>query len=210
MAPGCGGLKSFGNTSSPSNYKKSPKLLPVCHSLAGKSHTLTWEPQTWPARLCSRNHPPALELHRPLGRSWKAPWLAPALAVAASPPLPAASSPHTPVVHLENKVEESQTTSRYLQRNWCQLHPEAEQAYQHIIKNRAQSRQCLPEHCSATAVLSCCLNHSPACGVRGTSPCHTTSKEISPIPQKRVKDRTGFRSDKVSPLGSPFLTKGVL
>lgn len=155
MAPGCGELKSFGNTSSPSNYKKSPKLLPVCHSLAGKSHTLTWEPQTWPARLCSRNHPPALELHRPLGRSWKAPWLAPALAVAASPPLPAASSPHTPVVHLENKAEESQTTARYLQSNWCQLHPEAEQAYQHIIKNRAQSRQCLPD--GKVQLLQSCL-----------------------------------------------------
>lgn len=109
--------------------------------------------------------------------------------MAASPPLPASSSPHIPAVHLEDKAEESRTTSRYLQSDWCKLHPEAEQAYRYI-ENGAQ----LPEHCSATAVTPVLLlNHSPACGVqgkgsRGTSPCHTTSEEISPIPQKQEED----------------------
>lgn len=56
------------------------------------------------------------------------------------------------------------------------------------------------------------LNHSPACGVggkgsRGTSPCHTTSEEISLIPQKQVKDQSGFRCGKPVLEEVPFSLK---
>lgn len=147
MDPGYGGLQSFSNGSSP-KPQEVPRDAAMASSPQLSWHTLTWEPQTWPARLCSRNHPPALELHKPLGRSWKAPWLAPAQAVAASPPLPASSSPHIPAVHLENKVEESRTTSMYLQSDWCKLHPEAEQAYRYTPSRMEHSFQSIVLHCS--------------------------------------------------------------